>query len=293
MRTSLDIIVNGLLLLLCGVNLAGTLGYKPVIIVHGLFDGPKQFLMMSRLIQEAHPGTNVSVIDLYDNMASLKPLWVQVQGFKKLLYPIMQEAENGIHLICFSQGGLICRGLLSTLPDHNVQSFISLSSPQAGQYGDTDILKMVFPHYLKARVFHVCYSSVGQKLSICNFWNDPHQRERFLKSSNYLALLNGERPHREITEWRKNFLRINKLVLIGGPDDGVITPWESSHFGFYDINETIVEMKNQEWYGRDSFGLKTLHARGDLAVFVLSGVKHSYWHSNETVFRDCIEEWLT
>lgn len=50
MRASLDI--NGLLLLLCGVNLAGTLGYKPVIIVHGLFDGPKQFLMMSRLIQE-------------------------------------------------------------------------------------------------------------------------------------------------------------------------------------------------------------------------------------------------
>jgi hypothetical protein len=32
-------------------------------------------------------------------------------------------------------GGLICRGILSTLPDHNVHSFISLSSPQAGQYG--------------------------------------------------------------------------------------------------------------------------------------------------------------
>uniref|UniRef100_A0A4W5KLR1 palmitoyl-CoA hydrolase n=1 Tax=Hucho hucho TaxID=62062 RepID=A0A4W5KLR1_9TELE len=267
----------GLLVLLCGVNLADTFGYKPVIIVHGLFDGPKQFLMMSRLIQEAHPGTNVSV-----------------QAFKKTLYPIMQEAENGVHLICFSQGGLICRGLLSTLPDHNVQSFISLSSPQAGQYGDTEILKLFFPHYyLKARVFHVCYSSVGQKWSICNFWNDPHQRERFLKSSNYLSLLNGERPHREMTEWRKNFLHINKLVLIGGPDDGVITPLESSHFGFYDFNETIVEMKNQEWYVSDSFGLKTLHARGDLAVYVLSGVKHSYWHSNETVFRSCIEEWLT
>lgn len=27
--------------------------------------------------------------------------------------------------------------------------------------------------------------------------------------------------------WRGNFLRIKKLVLIGGPDDGVITPWQS------------------------------------------------------------------
>lgn len=35
----------------------------------------------------------------------------------------------------FLQGGLICRAFLSTTPDHNVHTFISLSSPQAGQYG--------------------------------------------------------------------------------------------------------------------------------------------------------------
>lgn len=29
------------------------------------------------------------------------------------------------------------------------------------------------------------------------------------------------------SEWKKNFLKINKLVLVGGPDDGVITPWQS------------------------------------------------------------------
>lgn len=29
------------------------------------------------------------------------------------------------------------------------------------------------------------------------------------------------------SEWKKNFLKIKKLVLIGGPDDGVITPWQS------------------------------------------------------------------
>lgn len=34
-----------------------------------------------------------------------------------------------------STGGLVCRGILSTLSEHNVNSFISLSSPQAGQYG--------------------------------------------------------------------------------------------------------------------------------------------------------------
>lgn len=30
-----------------------------------------------------------------------------------------------------------------------------------------------------------------------------------------------------LSAWRDSFLRIETLVLIGGPDDGVITPWES------------------------------------------------------------------
>ena len=27
--------------------------------------------------------------------------------------------------------------------------------------------------------------------------------------------------------FRRNLLRLKRLVLIGGPDDGVITPWQS------------------------------------------------------------------
>ena len=28
-------------------------------------------------------------------------------------------------------------------------------------------------------------------------------------------------------DYKKNFLALEQLVLIGGPDDGVITPWQS------------------------------------------------------------------
>ena len=44
-------------------------------------------------------------------------------------------------LICFLlislfyAGGLTVRAILQTMDDHNVDSFISLSSPQMGQYG--------------------------------------------------------------------------------------------------------------------------------------------------------------
>uniref|UniRef100_A0A673JF25 palmitoyl-CoA hydrolase n=1 Tax=Sinocyclocheilus rhinocerous TaxID=307959 RepID=A0A673JF25_9TELE len=182
----------------------------------------------------SHPGTNVTVLDMFDRSASLQPLWKQVEGFTEAIYPIMQNAADGVHLICYSQGGLVCRGILSTLPDHNVHSFISLSSPQAGQYGDTEYLKYLFPQFVKSNLYHVCYTAVGQKISICNYWNGEW--------------MNGSenRPNPNSTAWKQNFLRIKKLVLIGGADDGVITPWQSSQFGFYDENETVVEMKNQK-----------------------------------------------
>lgn len=283
----------GLLCPLLGACLwAAVVGYRPVIIVHGLFDSSGDFKNLLRFINESHPGTNVSVIDLFDRSASLQPMWKQVEGFKAAIYPIMQNAADGVHFICYSQGGLICRGILSVLSDHNVHTFISLSSPQAGQYGDTDYLKYLFPQFVKSNLYHLCYTAIGQRISICNYWNDPHHRDMYVNSSDYLALLNSERLNPNSTEWKKNFLKIEKLVLIGGPDDGVITPWQSSQFGFYDDNETVIEMQQQDFYLTDVFGLKTLAARGDLILCSVAGVAHVWWHSNETVFHTCMEKWL-
>ncbi|KAM9384484.1 lysosomal thioesterase PPT2 [Pholidichthys leucotaenia] len=293
MRRSSGSGAAGLLCALVGACLlAAVVGYKPVIIVHGLFDSPGDFKHLQQFINQSHPGTNLTLIDLFDRSASLEPMWKQVEGFKAAIYPILQNAVDGVHLICYSQGGLVCRGILSTLPDHNVHSFISLSAPQAGQYGDTDYLKYVFPTYLKSNLYHFCYTAVGQRISICNYWNDPHHRDRYVNNSNFLALINSERPNPNSTEWKKNFLKIKKLVLIGGPDDGVITPWQSSQFGFYDENEVVVEMQHQDLYLRDVFGLKTLAARGDLIFCTVPGVEHVWWHSNETVFQKCMEKWL-
>uniref|UniRef100_A0A8C6VFF7 palmitoyl-CoA hydrolase n=1 Tax=Naja naja TaxID=35670 RepID=A0A8C6VFF7_NAJNA len=269
-----------------------TASYKPVIVVHGLFDSPSDFQLLLNFINETHPGTNVSVVDLFDRTESLKSLWMQVEGFRQAIYPIMQNAVDGVHLYCYSQGGLICRALLSTMPDHNVDTFISLSSPQMGQYGDTKYLKWLFPHYMKSNLYRICYTQLGQDISICNYWNDPHHRDLYLNNSNFLAVLNDERFHPNAT-WKKNLLRIRKLILIGGPDDGVIMPWESSMFAFYDVNETVKEMTSQPVYLLDTFGLKTLDARGDIVFCKMANVSHTTWHSNRTVYDTCVAKWLT
>uniref|UniRef100_A0A3P9III5 palmitoyl-CoA hydrolase n=1 Tax=Oryzias latipes TaxID=8090 RepID=A0A3P9III5_ORYLA len=266
-----------------------TSAYKPVILVHGVLSGPRSFKMLTGFIKKAHPGTKVTAIDLFNDGNSTKPLWKQVEGFGKVIQKIMEKSPEGVHLLCFSQGGLICRGVLSTLPNHNVHSFIALSSPLAGQYGVLDVLRKIFPLPARQLVYLLCYKKYSQeKVSICNYWNDPHHRKQYLESNNFLPLLNGEKPH----TWRKNFLRIKKLVLIGGPDDNVITPWQSSLFGFYNHNEEVVEMKEQAFYKNDTFGLKTLDTRGDISVCSQPGVKHVKWHSNKKVFDKCIKKWL-
>ncbi|XP_038063790.1 lysosomal thioesterase PPT2-A-like isoform X2 [Patiria miniata] len=238
--------------------------YLPVILVHGIFTGTSTLNDLVAFIKEAHPGTNISNIPLFEDLDSLKPLWEQVPKFAAAMRPIMQQAPNGVILLCFSQGGIMCRGVLETMPDHNVHTFIALSTPQMGQYGDTSYILPALP-LLKEDVYKFCYlNPFGQDVSVCNYWN----------------------------AWKENFLRLKQLVMIGGPDDGVITPWQSSHFGFYDANEKVVEMKDQEVYKMDYFGLKTLDQRNAIKTYTIPGVKHTNWHGNKTVFDSCIKPWL-
>lgn len=266
--------------------------YKPVVLIHGVMDNGKSLDDLKGMIQKAHPGTNVTSINLFSEGASLAPLWPQVQSFGEALKEIMAEAKDGIHLICFSQGGVICRGMLATIPDHNVQNFIALSSPLMGQFGDTSEFKFL-PPKLRDEVYKFCYKSVGQDhISVCQYWNDPYHQDLYANKSVYLAVLNNQTHNENSTEWKENFVRIKRMIMIGGPDDGVITPWQSSHFGFYDDQLNVVEMENQTVFKGDYFGLKTLYQRKALTKCIMSGVEHIHWHGNQKAFDKCIEPWL-
>ncbi|KAG0727573.1 Lysosomal thioesterase PPT2-B [Chionoecetes opilio] len=110
--------------------------------------------------------------------------------------------------------------------------------------------------------------------------------------SNYLPYLNNEVNGSYNKEYRQNFIKLKQLVLIGGPDDGVITPWQSSHYGYFDSEENITEMRDQPFYQKDLFGLRTLDAAGKVKVYEVPGVYHTHWHHNMSVIKNCILPWL-
>lgn len=82
-----------------------------------------------------HPGTEVYTTHHFADWFSLENIWHQVNEIGADLMTFCDLHPEGVHLLGYSQGGIIARGILESHPNHCVKKFISLSSPQAGQYG--------------------------------------------------------------------------------------------------------------------------------------------------------------
>ena len=86
---------------------------------------------------------------------------------------------------------------------------------------------MIFPDLAAKTAFELFYSRVGQHTSVGNYWNDPKKQDLYYKYSIFLPYINNEIESSNSTQFKNALLKLEKLILIGGPDDGVITPWQS------------------------------------------------------------------
>ncbi|KAL5470902.1 hypothetical protein EMCRGX_G028956 [Ephydatia muelleri] len=263
-------------------------GYRPVVVLHGVLSSNDSMTDLVQFIQKAHPATEVLNVDAYNDADSLLPMWDQVNGVQAKIQSFVESAPDGVHMICCSQGGLVCRGILENYP-MNIRTLVSLSSPHAGQYGDTQYLKYLFPNYTKEHLYLVFYTDVGQDFSVGGYWNDPYHQDLYNRYGKFLPVLNNGSNQ----VFKSNFLKLQRLVLVGGPDDGVITPWQSSQFGFYNVNsENVSPMSSQDYYLQDSFGLRTLDTSGRITLYTVPGIQHLEWARNQDVFNNYIEPWL-
>ncbi|XP_034178639.1 palmitoyl-protein thioesterase 2 isoform X3 [Osmia lignaria lignaria] len=239
-----------------------------------------------------HPGTEVYNTPRYAGWSSLEPMWRQVEEIGVDVLSIGAAFPEGIHLVGYSQGGLLARAILQRFPKHNVRNFISLSSPQAGQYG-TRFLHLFFPDLVCETAYELFYSKVGQHTSIGNYWNDPHHQKLYYKYSKFLPYLNNEiNMTRKSTDFKEGLTKLKRMVLVGGPEDGVITPWQSSHFAYYDTNETVIEMRDRDIYKDDLIGLKTLDKSDRLTLITVPNVPHYEWHRNVSIVDDYLLPYL-
>ncbi|XP_076241221.1 palmitoyl-protein thioesterase 2 isoform X2 [Calliopsis andreniformis] len=249
--------------------------YRAVVVIHGVLTGSESMDLISNRIMEMHPGTEVYNTPRYAGWSSLEPMWRQVEEIGIDVMSIGAAFPEGINLVGYSQGGLLARAILQRFPAHNVRNFISLSSPQAGQYG-TRFLHLFFPDLVCETAYELFYSKVGQHTSVGNYWNDPHHQDLYYKYSKFLPYVNNEKNMTDWTTSKRGLTKLNRLVLVGGPDDGVITPWQSSHFGYFDANETVIDMRDRPIYKDDYIGLKTLDESGTIIAILYGEMSKGY-----------------
>ncbi|XP_006609649.1 lysosomal thioesterase PPT2 homolog isoform X1 [Apis dorsata] len=290
MATANYTVLNFILLLLSIFN-NNVESYHAVVVIHGVLTGSDSMELISNRIQEMHPGTQIYNTPRYAGWSSLESMWRQVEEIGMDVISVGAAFPEGINLVGYSQGGLLARAILQTFPEHNVRNFISLSSPQAGQYG-TRFLHLFFPDLVCETAYQLFYSKIGQHTSIGNYWNDPHHQKLYYKYSNFLPYVNNEKNSTKMSAFKEGLTKLKRMILVGGPEDGVITPWQSSHFGYYDVNETVINMRDRSIYKDDLIGLKTLDESGRLVLITVPNVPHYEWHKNISIVDDFLLPYL-
>jgi len=268
-----------------------------IIHMHGLdehFDAPDH-LIFKKYIEE-HSNLPVHLVDAFNDRESLTPLAKQVPQTLKKVKVIAAQYDKVI-AVGYSQGGILWRGMIEAWDDHNVDTFISIASPQHGIAGPPPLVKKMVPYidnFSRTPTFYLfVYSPLGQRLAPLNYYLDPYHYDRYLKYADFFPRLNNEKgTDQEKAKQKTNFLKLRKLVLVGGPDEDALRPRESAQFGFYtkrgNRDNEVIPMEETMFYKEDLFGLRSLDERGGVVKCTVAGATHSQFRTDKTVLDHCV-----
>lgn len=168
-----------------------TTPFLPILLMHGVTADNGSMSDLEQFIRQAVPaGTFITSINSENTVQSLlKPMWEQVTDFSQKVDELKKRIGfSEFHLICHSQGGLLCRSYIQLTKNHGVRVFISLSGVQNGEFGipqpTNSVLQLLhqeFPwlwNMTMKEVYRVFYTDFFQKmLSVANYWKDVSAHE--------------------------------------------------------------------------------------------------------------------
>ncbi|KAF1324661.1 Lysosomal thioesterase ppt2-a, partial [Globisporangium splendens] len=185
-------------------------------------------------------------------------------------------------------------------------AFIDYLAPRMIVDTDFDLSKYGLAEYAgncqyELEVFARTHPELQGKLSILNVSRSPVTND-FLAHNDFLPKFNNLIPTSTDEEMhdqqrrRANYLKLEQAHYVGSPDDEVVGPWQTSILGRYSELDSVediptkfaslavVDMNDTTEYQQDTYGLKTLDARGGLFRHIVPGVPHLDWVINGDVY---------
>jgi len=273
--------------------------YHPVFLMHG-FDGSAQGLkVLEQNILDEHPGTTVVNINLFNNASSFVGLWTQLEGITaEIRLTVLSNPEfwNGYHLVCHSQGALLCRCVQEYMIEHNVIHFLSLAGPQAGVFGMPIFQpnEQQFAMCANEAMYIILYTSYMQELySLANYWVDPFQHSMYLQNCTFLPIFNNIVNHSMADAFYRNFNRTKGMYYFGSDADEIVIPWDSSMWRNYAVNDTSITVPVEKTAVWTNLPIKEMFEDDRLFFIEVPGVSHDEWINNKTIFTDYIAPLLT
>ena len=279
-----------------------------IVHMHGFWQAfDEQHHLDFKNFVEEKTGVKVHLIDAFNDLAmppaesSITPLNVQVPAILKMVKNIAAQYDK-IVAVGFSQGGVIWRAMIESWDDHNVDTFISIAAPQSGQagippkylasLGNLPFVKMAQSQgktISEADMKLLPYDPrVQQVFAPSNYYRNPVTYQLYLTTDFFPKLNNEVGNKKEKRKQKNNFERLRKLVLIGGPDEETIVPWQSEMFGFISADQNIIPMKKTKFYKKNLFGLKTLDKKNAITKCIKGGLKHNDFPNSSEVLNDCV-----
>lgn len=295
--------------------------YLPIFMMHGLNDDAKAFDKIKGWLRERDGGVVMHSLHIAQGSHSYKNLDHQGNlihdAIKKEVAQSPEIYKHGYTLLCHSQGALTCRTVVQRFDSLNVHTLIAMAGPQGGQYGIPAGWQKKVP-WARGLAFEFMYTDSLQKsLSIANFWKDPRTkaspfftpRKSYCKKNDFLPKYNadpcrykkgGHSKHayeNDSALYKKNLLRLKKLVLTAGAKDDTIIPWQSGVFEFCRSHahakcSRAIPLKDEKLYWADLIGLKELNQTNRLVRIKSPHAKHKDWIDDTTTFHKYIVEHL-
>lgn len=265
--------------------------HRPVFFMHGLGAHVCYLQTLISILSEAFPRCKLIALDVFEgDESSTTPLQTQVNGIiSRIRATIAADSVSfaeGYDLVGHSLGGLLMRGVVESMDDHQVNTLISLAGVQGGVYCDNAGYPCD-PRLHVPNISRIYTPEIQSSSSWAQLYRDANLSS-FLQGNVFLPVLDGLLEDSGNQRRKSNFVRLKRAVFIGSPDDEMVIPPESQHLGFFGDGDlsTIIPMSKQDYYIEDTFGLRTLDETGRLSLIRVPGVLHVDWVSDDSVIRE-------